>query len=145
MNTIRTFATLLLLLVIALSWTSCKQGENTDNQTTGSETTPMDDSQRMLDKEAFAAAIKKSGAVLIDVRMPQEFEQGHIEKAVNINFFDPEFKYQLLELNPKKKYYLYCKNETRSYRAMEFMKMNDFPHVYMLKGGYEQWNSTVSD
>jgi rhodanese-related sulfurtransferase len=77
--------------------------------------------------------------------MPGEFEQGHIEGAININFFDPEFKYKLLELNKSKKYYLYCKNETRSYRSMKFMEDNDFKNVYMLEGGYEDWNTARAE
>lgn len=100
---------------------------------------------RVLDKEAFAAAIRRSNAVVIDVRTPAEYEQGHIENAINLNFFDPEFKHKLLELNKRKSYYLYCKNEVRSYRAMEFMKTNEFPQVYILKEGWTGWNTAKAE
>jgi rhodanese-related sulfurtransferase len=135
------FPALFCLILLALQGISCNSSGSsvTEENSTGIDARTSD--QRILDKKVFAAAIKKSGAVVVDVRMPQEYEQGHINKAININFFDPEFKYKLLELNKNKKYYLYCKNETRSYRAMEFMKDNDFSEVYMLKGGYENWSS----
>ncbi len=135
-----------VLLALLTTWmVSCKDAGTSETQENTSSSTPIDESQRMLDKEAFAAEIKKSGAIVVDVRQPPEFEQGHIDKAININFFDPEFKYKLLELNKKKKYYLYCKNETRSYRAMKFMEDNGFNQVFMLKGGYEDWNTAKAE
>jgi rhodanese-related sulfurtransferase len=139
MTYLKRLATLLLLLTLTFGMISCNSSSSTESQAEGGSSVPQDDSQRMLDKETFASAIKKSGAVIVDVRQPAEFEQGHIEGAININFFDPEFKYKLLELDREKKYYLYCKNETRSYRSMKFMEDNSFKQVYMLKGGYQDW------
>jgi rhodanese-related sulfurtransferase len=133
------------LIIIGFLVISCNSSSTTETKENPSETAVIDDGERKLDKETFAAAIKKSGAVTVDVRMPGEFEQGHIEGAININFFDPEFKYKLLELNKNKKYYLYCKNETRSYRSMKFMEDNGFKNVYMLEGGYEDWNTAKAE
>ena len=92
-----------------------------------------------LEAEEFDKLSHKGRAVLIDVRLPGEFNQGHIEGAQNINFFDPGFKQTLLDLDRDKKYYLYCKNGNRSQMAAAFMNFNDFENVYVLKGGYEEW------
>src|SRR5690606_30532904 len=91
-----------------------------------------------LDKEAFARGIKRSGAVIIDLRFPAEYEQGHIDGAINLNFFDPECRYILLDLNRKKKYYLYDQNDNdlRVSTVHGDMIKNDFTEVYILKGGY---------
>ena len=89
--------------------------------------------------EEFQKGASKGSAVLIDTRFPAEYEQGHIEGAVNINFFDPNFKTQLLEMKKNKKYYLYCKNDTNSEVAAEFLMKNDYPDVFILEGGYEAW------
>ena len=136
------FTHLTYLLVLGTLIISCKPAESTETKQESNTTRPslgnLDD--RFLDKETFAADMKKSGAVILDVRMPGEFEQGHIDGAVNINFFDPEFKHQLLNLDKSKKYYIYCKNETRSKMSMKFMLDNDFKDVYVLKKGYEEWN-----
>lgn len=131
---------LLLVLCGVLSMTliACKSNSE---QTDAKGMPIVDESQRILDKDAFASAIKKNNAVVVDVRTPQEFQQGHIPDAININFFDPQFKWQILELDKDKKYYLYCKNENRSYRSMKFMEENGYKHVYMLKNGYEDWNT----
>ena len=136
------FTLLTYLLVLGFLFISCKPSTTTETQEEANTTRPslgnLDD--RFLDKEVFAAGMKKSGAVILDVRMPGEFDQGHIEGAVNINFFDPEFKHKLLDLNKSSKYYIYCKNETRSKMSMKFMLDNDFKDVYVLKKGYEEWN-----
>lgn len=94
-----------------------------------------------LDKEAFARGIKQSGAVIIDLRFPAEYEKGHIDGAINLNFFDPEFRYKLLDLNRKKKYYLYDQNDNdlRVSTVHGDMIKNDFTEVYILKGGYVEW------
>jgi rhodanese-related sulfurtransferase len=136
------FTLLTYLLVLGSLVISCKPSSSTETQEEVNTTRPslgnLDD--RFLDKETFAAEMKKSGAVILDVRMPGEFDQGHIEGAVNINFFDPDFKHKLLDLNKSSKYYIYCKNETRSKMSMKFMLDNDFKDVYVLKKGYEEWN-----
>lgn len=136
------FCLLTYLLVLGSLIISCKPSSTTETKEEVNTTRPslgnLDD--RFLDKEVFAAEMKKSGAVILDVRMPGEFDQGHIEGAVNINFFDPDFKHKLLDLNKSSKYYIYCKNETRSKMSMKFMLDNDFKDVYVLKKGYEEWN-----
>ena len=132
---------LLTTLLAGVLVVACNSNTTTQSEENTASKTPTDLSDRFLDKETFAERIKKSGAVVIDVRMPQEFEQSHIEGAINIDFFNPEFKYQLLELKKNKEYYLYCKNETRSKMTMTFMDNNDFKEVYVLKGGYEDWNT----
>ena len=131
-----------LLVLLGFLVTSCKDSASAGTQENAANAPSGDSSQRVLDKETFAAAIKKSGVQIIDVRMTPDFEQGHIENAININFFDPEFKHKLLELNRNKTYYLYDKNEKTAYRSMKFMEDNDFKNVYMLKGGYEAWKGT---
>ncbi|HEY3385518.1 MAG TPA: rhodanese-like domain-containing protein [Saprospiraceae bacterium] len=132
------------VLFTGLATTSCNSKATPESEVSNSNATPTDYADRFLDKETFAKKIKKSDAVVIDVRMPQEFEQSHIEGAINIDFFGPEFKYKLLELKKDKEYYLYCKNETRSKMTMTFMYNNGFEEVYVLKGGYENWNTATA-
>ena len=94
-----------------------------------------------LDPVDFEKESKKGDAVIIDMRFPNEFEQGHIADARNINFFDPQFKYMLLELDKDKKYYLYDKNGTNARMGAAFLNFNDYKDVYVLRGGYEEWKA----
>lgn len=133
--------TIVYSLAFALVFTvSCQEkstADTTQESVTEGESTYKE--ATFVEPAEFDKGRRKSSAVLLDVRMPQEFEQGHIEGAVNINFFDPNFKNQLLELDKSKKYYVYCKNDSRSERAAEFLLQNDYPEVVVLKGGYTAW------
>lgn len=127
-----------------LAMTSCKNETTTTSAETPSAPTAAPEGLdigkvQFLEAEDFKKESSRGGAVLIDVRLPQEFEKGHIEGAKNINFFDPKFKENLLDLNRDKSYYLYAKNEAHSKMAAAFMMHNDFPKVFVLRGGYDGW------
>ncbi len=135
---------LFYLILLGFAVVSCNSSGTTTSEEGSNTSAASNSGERILDKKSFEAGMKKRDAVLIDVRMPQEFERGSLENAINIDFFAPTFKTDLLDLDRSKKYYLYCKNETRSYRAMTFMEQNDFKYVYILKGGFETWGTPES-
>lgn len=140
MKSLLIFVTIIFMSFLVCFTSSCKESSSSETTSEG-ETKSTHKAAVMIEPDEFEKGMKKNKAFLLDVRQPQEFEQGHIEGAVNINFFDPTFKSQLLGLSKGKDYYLYCKNDTRSQRAAEFMMYNDYPDVYVLKGGYEAWKA----
>ena len=77
---------------------------------------------------------------LIDVRTPQEYEEGHIENAVNMNYYDDDFKQQVSQLDKSQKVYVYCKKGGRSASAAEILSELGFKEIYDLEGGMENWN-----
>ena len=59
-----------------------------------------------------------NNAIVIDVRTPEEFEDGYIENAINIDIFKGQgFIYLIEELDQSKNYYVYCKAGSRSQQA----------------------------
>ena len=124
---------------LSVCTTACKKSAVETKSENG--TTTEYKSAVFMEPQEFIAGMQKGNATIVDVRYPQEFEEGHIEGALNINFFDPTFKSQLLSLPKDKEYYLYCKNGTPSQRAAEFMMKNDFPKVFVLKGGWEAYEA----
>ena len=48
--------------------------------------------QNAVAPTAFEAKIVQPNVQLVDVRTPQEFANGHLENARNINYNDPKFK-----------------------------------------------------
>lgn len=74
--------------------------------------------------------------VLIDVRTAEEYNEGHIPGAVNIDVKSPDFEKEIKKLNPKKNYYLYCRSGKRSTAATEKMESAGFKNVANLKDGY---------
>lgn len=83
----------------------------------------------------------KSADLLIDVRTPEEFEQGHLPSAVNINYFDSNFAEKVNKLPKNKKVYLYCKTGIRSEKAAKVFDKAGFTKTYMLEGGILAWKA----
>ena len=94
-----------------------------------------------LNPTAFSQQIVKAKGQLIDVRTPEEFEQGHLFGAVNINFYDPQFEKKLSALNKTMPLYLYCRSGARSGQALAIAQNAGFKKATHLSGGILAWQS----
>lgn len=79
--------------------------------------------------------------MLIDVRTPEEYQAGHVENALNINFFDENFTDQIKELNTDKTLYLYCRSGKRSMNASKALSALGYK-VVNLEGGYNAYSAS---
>lgn len=79
--------------------------------------------------------------LLIDVRTPEEYKAGHVENALNINFFDENFTDQIKELNTDKTLYLYCRSGKRSMNASKALSALGYK-VVNLEGGYNAYSAS---
>ena len=78
---------------------------------------------------------------LVDVRTSEEFNAGHIEGAINIDFKNDEVFYQSFQrLDKKNPVYVYCRSGNRSKKSADKLLEMGFSKVYDLKGGYIDWN-----
>lgn len=76
---------------------------------------------------------------LIDVRKPDEFENGHLKGAININVLSDDFIYKIQNLDKSKKVYVYCQSGKRSAKAAKILSENGFRKIMDLEGGYLNW------
>ncbi len=74
-----------------------------------------------------------SNFVLLDVRAPAEFEDSHIEGAVNIPVADLRTRYA--ELNPQKPTILVCSSGNRSSLGTSILERHGFENLYNVFGG----------
>ncbi len=74
-------------------------------------------------------------AVLIDVRTKDEFDSGHIENAINIDFQDPSFVSEIQKLDKDGQYFVYCRSGNRSAQAVSVMKKQGIKNIFELEGG----------
>jgi hydroxyacylglutathione hydrolase len=74
-----------------------------------------------------------SSMVLVDVRSPLEFQDGHISGAVNIPAPDLRTRYN--ELDPDKPTFLVCSSGNRSSLAASILKQKGFQEVHNVAGG----------
>lgn len=83
----------------------------------------------------------KIESIIVDVRTPSEFNQGHIPNAINISYLSDSFWDQIEQLDKSKNVFVYCKTGRRSIRACTLMRNGGFDNakVFNLEGGYILW------
>jgi rhodanese-related sulfurtransferase len=82
---------------------------------------------------------ENSKFAIIDVRTPAEYDSGHLEGAINIDFNSTGFKSLIDELDRSKIYLVYCRTGVRSANAVKIMIEMGFKTVYDMSGGITQW------
>ena len=118
---------ILSVLVVLMSLTSCikKQVEGV----------------QVVDIAAYEQQLKQPEIQLIDVRTPEEFSEGHIENAKNINIMADDFDAEVAALDKTKPVMVYCKSGGRSAKASARLKELGFTTITDLEGGITNWNS----
>ncbi len=91
-----------------------------------------------LDITQFDLDTAKNG-VLIDVRTLEEYAEGHLPNAINIDVQDDSFAVKMEKLRKNRKVYLYCKTGKRSARAAAIADTLGFKNIYNLDGGFIGW------
>lgn len=77
---------------------------------------------------------------LLDVRTPEEVDQGIIKGAIAVNFYDENFaKKAASKFDKEKPLYIYCAAGGRSSKAASQIVLEGFNTVYNLRGGYGEW------
>ncbi len=75
--------------------------------------------------------------VLVDVRTAEEFKEGHISGAENIDWFSPDFNAAFKGVKRRQKIYVYCRSGKRSAQAAARLDSLGFKRVVNLLGGYK--------
>jgi len=77
--------------------------------------------------------------MVLDVRTPEEYTGGHLEHAVNIDYYSSNYRSVLGELDKAKTYLIYCRSGNRSGKSLSIMEELGFKRVYDIAGGLVQW------
>jgi rhodanese-related sulfurtransferase len=94
-----------------------------------------------LNASQFKAASQLPNTVLLDVRSPAEFADGHLAGARNLDVNSPGFAAEAAKLDPARQYAVYCRSGNRSQTAMNIMQSKGITGVYHLGGGISAWTS----
>ena len=85
-----------------------------------------------------------NNAIIIDVRTEDEFNDGMIPNAINIDIFKGQgFVYLIEELDKSKNYFVYCKSGSRSEQACKVMNQLGIENTFNLVGGFMQWQGEI--
>src|SRR5690606_8215160 len=92
-----------------------------------------------IEANKLAEKLKKQ-PLLIDVRTTEEYNEGTILGAMNLNLNSSDSFLKLTEhIEKDREIILFCQSGVRSNEAYEQLKSDGFKNVSQLEGGYERW------
>ncbi len=80
---------------------------------------------------------QKAGAVIVDVREPHEWQEGHISGAVHIPL--GSLSRRLRELDPSREVIAVCRSGHRNITAAQMLHQGGFSQVRSMAGGMISW------
>lgn len=89
-----------------------------------------------VDAEKFSKIIKMENVILLDVRTPDEYAEGHIDGAVNIDVKANDFDERTKDITGKVA--VYCRSGKRS-RTAGYRLIEHDCIVFNLDGGIKEW------
>ena len=100
-----------------------------------------------LSQEEWSEQLQQdANAMVLDVRTPEELEEGFIPNATNIDFYlGQEFLAEIEKLDKGKNYYVYCRSGNRSGQACAIMNSLGFKNTYNLAGGFMNWEGEIAE
>ena len=121
------------VFIITIGFISCAQNK-TEDKVLGNETVIE------LDAQSFFNEIQGENIQLVDVRTLGEFNSGHIQNALLIDFYNPEFYNEMNDtLDKEKPVYVYCRSGNRSGKAAKELEKLGFSKIIDLDGGINSW------
>jgi phage shock protein E len=140
---VKRLATIAIVAAFAVL-TACGSDEPAADTDTGSRVTaevavPAGFSTVTADDAAAILADAPDELVVLDVRTPEEYAEGHLEGAVLVDFYDPDFADQLAELDPDVPYLVYCRSGSRSGQTLPLMQQLGFGSASDVGGGIIAW------
>ena len=89
----------------------------------------------------FVALLDSTDITLLDVRTVEEYNEGNIKNAINIDQYDSEFLQKATAIIPKQKLVaVYCKSGRRSSNAAKLLSEAGY-EVVNLQGGITAWKA----
>jgi thioredoxin 1 len=91
--------------------------------------------------DEFQKKLAEKDVQVIDVRTPEEYNEGHLKGALNINYKADDFASEITKLDKNKPTLVYCLGGGRSTGAAEQMQKKGFTTIYNMQGGMIKWNA----
>ena len=82
-------------------------------------------------------SLMSKGAILIDVRSPQEYNEGHLDNSILLPEYEILKKIKDIIPNKNTRIILYCSSGTRSKKAQEELEKMGYKNIYNVLNGVE--------
>jgi rhodanese-related sulfurtransferase len=96
---------------------------------------------QVTSNEVSTMLAKDKKWVVLDVRTPDEFKEGHIKNAINIDINSDDAFQKIDKLNKNSKYIVHCRSNHRSGIAVDYMNKHGFKTIYQMKDGFSGWST----
>jgi rhodanese-related sulfurtransferase len=96
--------------------------------------------KQITSKEAANMLKSDKNLVVLDVRTPEEFKDGHIKGAINIDIRQPDAFVKIDKLNRNSRYIVHCRTNHRSQVAVDHMMKNGFKTIIQIMDGFNGWS-----
>lgn len=101
--------------------------------------------ENLYSPEFRAALAADTNAVLLDVRTAAEVAERHIPGSIHIDVMQPDFTVNVLDLDPSKNYYVYCRSGGRSAQACMILAESGFTgRLVNLAGGITGYDGSTT-
>lgn len=80
--------------------------------------------------------LQNEGAIIIDVRSPQEYREGHIDGAISIPEYEMKRDIENIVKDKETKIVVYCSSGGRSKKAQKLLNKLGYYYVYNLYNGF---------
>ena len=86
-----------------------------------------------IDIEEVKTIMKNDiGATLVDVRSPQEYREGHLNRSINIPLYDLEKNCEEMLKDKNNTVILVCQSGSRSKKALKILQSMGYTSIYQL-------------
>lgn len=99
------------------------------------------DPAKHVKADEAAKIIAEGKTAIIDVRTPDEFKDGHIKGAKNIDTMSKDFEAQLGKLDKTQPTLVHCQAGGRSTRALPILEKLGFTNLIHLDDGFGGWET----
>lgn len=94
--------------------------------------------ENSIDYESAKIILKNDKqAMLVDVRSPQEYKEGHLEGSINVPLYDLERNCDELVKQKENTIILYCQSGNRSKKALKILQEQSCSNLYQIDGGLD--------
>lgn len=94
---------------------------------------------KALSADQMHKMIQKDNPLIIDIRTPEKFKDGHINGAQNVEFHPETFLTEMDKLPRDRDLYLYCGKGLKTEKARDLVADLEFKNIYLLTGGITSW------
>ncbi len=129
-----------IVAIVSFAALSCGQAENTNAVNAKNPQEQKSSTFKNVSVSDLNWAMSTSDEfTILDVRTPGELSQGYVEKAVNMDVNNSNFRSEAASLDKDKTVYVYCRSGIRSQNASKILIELGFSDVRNVEGGFTAW------